>query len=148
VSCKNVDQAGNNNPLQQAVQPADYTSTVTGDNTLEDITCQSSVYIGAVVYIESNTARNASAAALSTSRAIGIVKSKSSSTKCDIVITGFISSILSGLNDNNNYFLSATVAGAITLTAPSSSGQVVVKIGKALKADVLKVHIEQKTIRT
>lgn len=48
-----------------------------------------------------------------------------------------------GLTPGAIYYLSATTAGAITTTAPSTAGQYVVVIGKATAADKLVLQIGQ-----
>lgn len=49
---------------------------------------------------------------------------------------------LSGLDAGDLYFLSASTAGAITLTAPSSAGQAVVRLGEAATATDFAIQIE------
>jgi len=49
---------------------------------------------------------------------------------------------LSGLDAGDLYFLSASTAGAITLTAPSSAGQAVVRVGEAATATDFAIQIE------
>jgi len=49
---------------------------------------------------------------------------------------------ISGLDAGDLFFLSATTAGAITKTPPSSAGQAVVRIGEAASATKLAIQIE------
>ena len=49
---------------------------------------------------------------------------------------------ISGLDAGDLFFLSATTAGAITATPPSSAGQAVVRIGEAATATKLSIQIE------
>lgn len=54
------------------------------------------------------------------------------------VMTGF-----SGLTAGSRYYLSDSVAGAITTTVPSGSGKTIVQMGYAKSASALHIHIEQ-----
>lgn len=54
------------------------------------------------------------------------------------VMTGF-----SGLTAGSRYYLSDSVAGAITTTVPSGSGKTIVQMGYAKSASALHLHIEQ-----
>ena len=49
---------------------------------------------------------------------------------------------MSGLNAGDLYFLSPTVAGAITLTPPSTAGQAVVRLGEAASTTNFAIQIE------
>jgi len=114
---------------------------------LKDHICDISVYEGSFVYIESGIALNGLADDISTSRVIGVVEFKSSTTTCDIRIGGITEELFSGLDDNNNYFLSPTVVGGITLTAPTTSNNVVVKIGNPISDKIMLLGIQLKVIR-
>lgn len=144
----NTDKVGLNNPLRDAVEPADYSSSVTGDNTIENATCDSSVYVGAIVRVSGGVILNAQANNSTNSRAIGICVSKSDATTCNVLTTGYTSSILSGLSSGANYFLSSTVAGALTTTAPTAAGEVHILIGRAYNATQLILRIGPQTIRS
>lgn len=97
---------------------------------LENVECEASVFIGAVVRMDSGIAKNALANNKANSNVIGVVQNKISSTRCDIRVTGITPEIFSGLDDTKEYFLSDTVAGVITTSIPTASGTVVVKIGQ------------------
>lgn len=128
---------------------ADYdsSSTVTGDNTLENITCDATVSVGSVVRMNGSTAVNAIADSTVNSRVIGICVSKSNATTCNILTCGPTGAILSGLTVNENYFLSATSAGDITTTAPTGSGQIVIHIGRPLTSTRLIIQIGEQIRR-
>ena len=49
---------------------------------------------------------------------------------------------IAGFDPGHFFFLSATTAGAITATPPSSAGQAVVRIGEAATATKLSIQIE------
>jgi len=115
---------------------------------ISDQLCDASVYVGALVYIEGGTAFNGLADDMSTSKVIGIVEDKSSTTTCDIRIGGLSDEIFTGLDDNNNYFLSPSVAGGITLTAPNTSNHVVVKIGNPITDKIMLIGIEVRAKRS
>jgi len=120
AGCKNTESIGSNNPLQDKVVPADYTNNITGgDNTLYAVTCDSSV----------------------NSKVVGIVSTKPTSTTCDIITTGPTGTILAGLTPDTTYFLSASTAGALTSTVPSSTGDIVLQIGNATSSNSLIIQI-------
>lgn len=56
----------------------------------------------------------------------------------DGVLAGFV-----GLTPGATYFLSQTTAGAITTTAPTTAGQFVVRLGKALSTTEFAIRIER-----
>lgn len=100
---------------------------------LPNIACESSVYVGAAVYMQpSGIAANAIATSLSTSNVLGIVESKSSSTVCNIRVIGASGSLFTGLDVTIEYYLSDTIAGEITGTIPTTSGHVALKLGQPL----------------
>lgn len=151
MSCKstNVKQAGSSNPIQDAINPADYSGGggSDGDNTIESITCDSSVAVGDVVYADSSgTIRSANAISISTSRVVGICTAKDTSTSCNVQTTGYTSTIFSGLIANTNYFLD-TVSGQLTSTPPTGSNQVVIHIGRALNNTRLFIQIGIQFVR-
>ena len=49
---------------------------------------------------------------------------------------------ISGLDAGDLFFLSATTAGAITKTPPSSAGQAVVRVGEAATNTKLSIQID------
>lgn len=140
--------AGTSNPINNAISPADYTNTATGDNILEGVTCGSAVSVGDIVYVDGGgTFQQANASSVSTSRVVGVCVAKSSSTVCNVQTTGATSAILSGLTANNNYFLDTT-SGQLTLTPPSATNNVVIHIGRALDANRIFIQIGIQFVRS
>lgn len=129
---KNIEKRGSGNSSQQA-----YTDTVATyapvsgavDNIIQSIACDSSVFVGAVVRMSGSNVVNALADSRTNSNVIGICVAKSSSTVCDVQVTGFTDSIFTGLTVNSPYFLSASTAGEITTTPPTGTGEIAIPIG-------------------
>jgi hypothetical protein len=119
---------------------ADYESSASGDNIIESVPCDSTVFIGAVVRMNSGTAVNAIADSSTNSKVVGICVAKTSSTVCNIQVCGATSGIFGGLTDNN-YFLSESTAGQITTTAPTGSGEIVIHIGRSLTSSRLVIQV-------
>lgn len=98
---------------------------------IDNVPCASDVYVGAMVYIESdNTAHNAIATGLTVSNVIGLVESKPSTNIAVIRCSGVSSEIYTALDPTLEYFLSDTVPGGITTTPPSTAGHVMLKVGQ------------------
>jgi hypothetical protein len=79
-----------------------------------------------------------------TKEADGLVASAVASGATAAVYVGGVVGGYSGLTDGAAYFLSAT-AGVATATAPSSIGQIVQRIGKAISDTQILVRIESPT---
>lgn len=97
-----------------------------------------------VVYVSAaGEVQLARADASGTAAAVGCVADATIATEAsgqiqtDGVLDGF-----SGLTPNSTYFLDPTTAGAITDTAPTTSGHHVVKIGRALSTTELLIDID------
>lgn len=134
---KNRDLRGTNNTNANTAYSetvANYDSNVSadGDNIVEGLTCDSSVFVGAIVRLNSTTVVNAQANNVANSEIIGICIEKPTSTSCNVLTCGFTGTIFSGLTAGENYFLSPSSAGQITTSVPTGSGQVVLQIGVAL----------------
>lgn len=144
MSCKstNVKQAGSSSPIQSAIDPADYSAVALGDNTVTNLTCDSSVSVGDVVYVNGSTLEKASALTYQPSLAVGIVIAKSGATTCDIVTSG-PTNALSGLDTSKKYFLSETTPGALQTTPPTTSGAYVVQIGKPIATTIFTIQIQR-----
>lgn len=148
---KDVSKRGPGHPQQTAYQNtvADYTNTVAGgDNTILGLTCDASVYIGAVVRMSGSTVVNAIADSVSNSQVIGICVAKDNATTCDVQVTGFTIAIFSGLDPANIYFLSDTTPGAITTTIPTSANHVVLNMGQAYTATRFIIEPKIRLVRT
>lgn len=106
------------------------------DNLVVEVACDSSVYVGAAVYLiisnGSVKAFNAIATTPETSNVFGIVESKPSSNICKIRFGGITESIFVNLNLAQEYYLSDLIAGHIVSedNQPVQIGSVLVKIGQ------------------
>lgn len=116
---------------------------------IDNVTCLSSVYIGALVKMNgSGVAENAQADVVANSNVIGVCEAKASSTICTIRVCGVTTAIYAGLDPTKEYFLSDTVAGGITTTPPTSSGNVVLKIGQPFSATEMLVLKGTRLVRS
>jgi hypothetical protein len=98
---------------------------------LDNVTCLSSVYVGSLVKMNgSGVAENAQADSEVNANVIGLCESKADSTTCTIRVCGVTGALFAGLDTSKEYFLSASVAGGMTITPPTGSGNVVLKIGQ------------------
>lgn len=141
----NVQKRGTSNPIQSKIVENDHGSGggSTGDNTIENATCDATVTVGSVVRFNGVSFVNALANNFGNSKVIGICTSKSDATTCNVQVTGFTSSIFAGLTSGASYFLSETTPGGITSTPPSGSGEYVIKIGTGFEANKLVIQIER-----
>lgn len=100
------------------------------------VTCDASVYVGAAVRMDSfGVAQNALADSVDNANVIGFVVAKASPTSCTIRFLGVTEGdIFAGLDVTKEYYLSSTVAGDITTVAPSTPGEVLVKLGQPFSA--------------
>ncbi len=115
---------------------------------LSNIDCLSSVYVGAAVIINGGVVSNALANSMVQSNIIGIVEEKLSLNKCNVRVSGVTGgSIFSGLDETKEYFLSASVAGQITETPPSNSGDIMLKVGQPFDSSNFLVLKGQRTVR-
>lgn len=130
---------------------ADYSSggTTTGDNTLQNIPCDSSVYVGAVVRLDGSTIVNAIANSELNSRALGIVTSKSNATTCNVLTCGFTpSGTIVGPTSGQTLFLSSSIAGGITTTPPTAANHVIVYIGRYYNSGIIRLGSLDRIERT
>lgn len=99
--------------------------------------------VGEAIYLSAlNTYAKAQANALATSRAVGVVSTVSSPNEFAFVSAGAISG-LTGLTAAAAHYLSPTVAGALTTTAPTGAGQFIVSILDAASTTAGFVNIGQ-----
>lgn len=115
---------------------------------LNDVACDSTVYVSAAVRISAGLAVNALADSIANSNIIGIVESKSSSTLCNIRVLGVSATVFLGLDPTYEYFLSDTVDGAITTTVPSLPDHVILKVGQPFSATELLVLKGTRIVRS
>jgi hypothetical protein len=110
----------------------------------------SSIVIGAPVYTKPNAHVDlAQAVAQDTAEVLGLVKDTSiaASAAGQIALDGILTATTGqwdavtgdsgGLTSGSIYYLSPTVAGRLTKTAPTTGGQYVVRVGRALSSTVL-----------
>ena len=104
------------------------------DRVIKEATASAAVSTGDVLYASAaGQVARAQANSATTYKAVGVALNSAALGETVIYITiGVV--VLSGLTFNTVYYLSATTPGAITATAPSTAGQYVVPIGKALSA--------------
>lgn len=96
--------------------------------------CTAIEQVGDWIYIKNNATKTVAAAKAdnpATSLVKGIIISKSTDFNCVVQTDGIV--FLSGLTEGTRYFLSATVAGAMTTTIPASgTGHIVRSVGTSL----------------
>lgn len=97
---------------------------------IDGVACEPDVFVGALVRMESDIARNALADDESNANVLGIVEAKSGTTVCVIRFFGLSGEIYTGLDETKEYFLSDTDAGEMITTPPTASGHIVLKIGQ------------------
>lgn len=123
--------------------------TLAGANVvIRSIPCESSVYEGAVVRMQSNgVAKNAIADSLENSNMFGVVELKQSLNVCDVRVLGVTSDIFVGLDVTKEYFLSDSVDGGLSETIPTTSGHVILKVGQPYSDSELLILKGQRTTR-
>jgi hypothetical protein len=110
------------NDRWEAVEPA---GSGTGQNLTKVVTQAShGLAVGDVVRFNGTAYVEAQADSAANAEVVGIVSAVASSGEFTLTISGEVTG-LSGLTAGEAYFLSAATAGALTATAPSSTGQVV-----------------------
>lgn len=146
-----------------------------GTELLEDVACDASVFVGSAVRIDTSSlapvmmsdwptlsvlpilnvndfvprAVNALADSYANSNVIGIVESKSSSTLCDIRVSGVSAENYLGLDPSEEYYLSDTNAGVLVTiySAPQDPGTVMVKIGQPFSSKKLLYQRGERIVR-
>ena len=109
-----------------------------GNVIVRDFDCSSGVAVPDAVYINgSDSVDKADANGSGTFPVIGFVIAKVTSVICTVQFIGE-SSVFSGLTAGSVLFLSE-IAGEITLTAPTTPGSIVQKVGVARDATTLKI---------
>jgi hypothetical protein len=103
--------------------------------------CPGTVAVGDVVYLSAADTVDKASATDDTKPAIGVVVSKPTATTA-VVRWGGTASVFAGLTPGATYYLS-TVAGTITDTAPSGSGNIVQRLGFAKNATTLFIQIDR-----
>lgn len=145
----NVQKRGSSNPIQSKIVENDHGGGggSTGDNTIEDITCDASVAVGNLVRMNGSTVVNALADSFTNSKVIGVCVSKSNATTCNVQVTGYTDNIFAGLATNSIYFLSDSTPGGITTVPPTASGSVIQQIGKPQSTTSMVINITVGLVR-
>lgn len=105
-------------------------------------TCPATVNVGdAVATTGADQVDKANASVVADRPVIGVVRAKPTSTTCYVQYYGECD-VYAGLTPEATYFLSDTVAGAITTTPPSAQGSTVQEVGFARNATTLVVLID------
>lgn len=125
--------------LRQSLLTIEVDVTGLEESILPTVTAAADIDAREVVYVSAaGTVNLAQANALATSKAFGIAPANILSGATGTILTvGIVTSTGWGLTANAIYYLSPTVAGGITTTAPSTSGQYVVPVGIALSSTQL-----------
>jgi hypothetical protein len=111
----------------------------------KEFTCTATEQVNDLVYISAaNTVAQANATDISTAQVVGFIASKSNDTTCRIRTYGVLNGF-TGLTFGRQYFLSTT-SGSVSLSAPTASDTVLVRVGKAVDADTLFVNINNNYI--
>lgn len=143
---------GNNNPIHDRIVENSHgssTSPTTVDNAIPGVTCDSSVIVGDIVYMDvGGTAFRAISSSVSTSAIVGICIAKASATSCTVQVTGYTPSIYGGLVPGQTYFLSNTVLGQLTSTYPTTANHVIAPVGVAYNSTQLIINIGHRIIRS
>lgn len=100
--------------------------------------------LGDFVYISAaDTAKKAQGNAIATKEAIAVATGAISAAAVGSYQTDGIVAGLTGLTAGAIYYLSAATAGLMTTTAPSTTGQYVVRVGIAISTTELELRIER-----
>jgi len=108
-------------------------------------TCNSNVQVNDLVYFDvSEVIQRSTNNDNATLPVIGIVRSKVSDTECLLQFTGERTGF-SGIVPNQRYYLSTN--GAITATAPSTSGTAIVPIGIGKNTGTIELRLSLQLIK-
>lgn len=97
---------------------------------LKNVDCDPSVSVGDAVRIEAGIAIQAIADNFHNANVLGICEAKASPTVCDIRVSGVTLPIYSALVESEDYYLSPTDPGKLTIVAPSLSGEILLRVGQ------------------
>lgn len=106
------------------------------------VSCTTSEAVNDAVYVTGTDAvARANAASIVTLPAIGLILSKPTTTSAIVQLSGVFAGFM-GLTPGATYFLSATTPGAVTTTAPSTTGTFVQRIGVAEDANTILLDVD------
>ena len=127
----------------------DVTFDIPDPSLIENIDCNSNVYVGSFIRMDSQgIAHNALADSYENSNVLGVVEKKKSLFKCDIKIFGKTSKIFQGLDTSLDYFLSDLIPGSITTIPPNSPGHVILKLGQAFSSEIFVMSKSERVIKS
>lgn len=107
-----------------------------GSNTF-NASCTPAESIGDAVYVSGpGMVAQARANTILTTYVVGIIIAKPSATTCTVQVSDTFG-IYSGLTPGVTYFLSDTTPGAITATAPTTTGTLVERVGVAIDSSTI-----------
>ncbi len=148
IEAGQIEQIQSGDTLDAAISEVDVTS-LTNSNV-------GSIVIGNVVYTDAAGAVDkAQADSISTSEIVGLVRdasiaaAASGEIQTDGVLVATttqwdaVADTTGGLTAGVVYYLSPTLAGELTSTAPTAVGQVVIRIGKAISTTDLEISISE-----
>lgn len=105
---------------------------ITDPSIILDVPCESDVFVGAFVRMNSlGVAVNAIASTYATSNVLGLVEVKPTPETCTVRISGRSAPVYSGLDPALDYFLSDTAPGMMSSLVPVAPGTVKLKLGQA-----------------
>jgi hypothetical protein len=115
---------------------------------ITNVPCDPSTYIGGfVITNDSGVAFNALADGMENSNVIGVVEFKSSNILCDIRISGVSKGVFDNLDTTQDYYLSDTVPGGITIMPPVNTGTVRLKVGQPFSSKTMLISKGERLLR-
>lgn len=114
--------------ISQTVRPSS-----TPDILVSYIHCDLSVVVGDWVRLnEQGVAIKAVADSFDNSTIFGLVEERGSGTNCVIRVAGISKELFTGLNITKPYFLDTLNPGLMSLSVPTSPGQIVLSLGRPI----------------
>lgn len=110
-----------------------------GGTVLQVSASTASLAVGDVMYLSGTTFTQAKADAANTAEVVGVISKIIDVSSYELTLAGAVSKAGWGLTPGGVYFLSPSTAGALTLTEPSTLGQVSVPVGVAQNSSTLLV---------
>ncbi len=109
-------------------------SSETGQLTLTNSDAAAAA-VGEIFYIfGASSVKKAKGDAVATAEAVAMATAVIASAATGVFAFNGVVTGLTGLTPGSTYYLSAATAGAMTTTAPTTTGQYVVRLGKAVSA--------------
>ena len=112
-------------------------SSIGGGGTVDRVTQASHGFaVGDILYLSGSTYTKAIATAANTAEVVGMVSRVVDSSTFELTISGEVTG-LTGLTAGEAYFLSPSSAGAMTITEPTTIGQISLPLGVASSTTAL-----------